>query len=40
MDFKKGNWNIEDFNLDKGSDLLDDETANKIAGNLRKHIGP
>lgn len=40
MDFKKGNWNIEDFNLEKASDLLDDRTSNKIVGNLKKHIGP
>ena len=41
MDFKKGNWNIEDFNLEKdGSDLLDDQISSKIVGNLKKHIGP
>ena len=43
MDFKKGNWNLNealDFDLEKAADLLDDKAADRIAGNLRKHMGP
>ena len=43
MDFKNGNWNLNDaldFDLEKASDLLDDKASNRIAENLRKHMGP
>ena len=43
MDFKKGNWNLNDaldFDLEKASELLDDKSSNRIVGNLRKHMGP
>ena len=35
MDFKKGNWNIADFDLEKvSSDLIDDKMSKNIVGNL------
>lgn len=43
MDFRKGNWNLNDaldFDLEKASDLLDDKSSNRIVDNLRKHMGP
>jgi hypothetical protein len=40
---KRGKWNVGDaFNLDKVSNdfLLDDKSANKVLGDLKKHMGP
>jgi hypothetical protein len=35
MDFKKGNWSIEDaFDLDKASDLIDDKMSKNIINSL------
>ena len=37
---KRGQWNAGDaFDLDKASNLLDDNMARKMANDLRNHIG-
>lgn len=41
MDFKKGNWKLNDaldFDIDKAADLLDDKSSNRIVDNLRRHM--
>ena len=39
MDFKKGNWNVEDpLDLDKASELLDDKVVKNVADDIRRQM--
>ena len=41
MDFKRGKWNVGDsFDLDKASEMLDDNMCKNIMGDLKKQLGP
>ncbi len=38
MDFKKGNWNIADFEFMPSEELIDPKMAKNVADDIRKQL--